>query len=170
MIHVYTGEGKGKTTAAFGLALRFIGVGGRVEVVQFMKGRKEVGEFQAQKKVKGLAVHQFGRPDFVNLLSPKKIDFELAEEGLKLARKIAGGKSPPDLLVLDEANVAMHYCLLSTREVLAFMKSVPESVELVLTGRGAPKEIILAADLVTEMREVAHPYRKGAGARKGVEY
>lgn len=170
MIHVYTGEGKGKTTAAFGLALRFIGVGGRVEVVQFMKGRKEVGEFQAQKKIKGLSVHQFGRPDFVNPLSPKKIDFELAKEGLKLAKKIVKGKSPPDLLVLDEANVAMHYGLLSAKDVLAFMESVPKNVELVLTGRNAPKEIMQAADLVTEMREVLHPFAGGVRARKGVEY
>ena len=169
MIHVYTGEGKGKTTAAFGLALRMVGAGRRAVVVQFLKGRQDVGEFQAQKKFAGLEVRQFGRADFVNPMKPEPIDFELAREGLKFAERLVKEK-PPGLLVLDEANVAMHYGLLSTKEVLEFIQTVPPTTELVFTGRNAPKEIIARADLVTEMKEVSHPYRKGVGARKGVEY
>ena len=169
MIHVYTGTGKGKTTAAFGLALRAIGNRKKVVVIQFMKGRKDVGEFKIQRRLKGLKVHQFGRPDFVDPMNPEKIDFELAAEGLKFAKKVLK-EEKPDLLILDEANVAMHYGLLPTSDVLAFIKSVPSSVELVLTGRDAPKEIIEMADLVTEMKEIAHPYRKGVKARRGIEY
>lgn len=170
MIHVYTGDGKGKTTAAFGLALRAIGNNSRVIVIQFMKGRKDVGEFKIQKKLEGLEVHQFGRPEFIDPLNPMKIDFELASEGLRFAKKIVEARKKPSLLILDEANVAMHYGLLSTKEVLAFIKRVPKSVELVLTGRDAPQEVIAVADLVTEMREVSHPYKKGVKARRGVEY
>lgn len=169
-MHVYTGEGKGKTTAAFGLALRAVGSGNKAVVIQFMKGRKDVGEFKIQKRLRGLEVHQFGRPDFIDPMAPKKIDFDLAAEGLHFARQIIARRPKPNLLILDEANVAMHYGLLSERDVLAFIKKVPKSVELVLTGRYAPKKIIAAADLVTEMKEIAHPYRKGTKARRGIEF
>jgi cob(I)alamin adenosyltransferase len=169
MIHVYTGEGKGKTTAAFGLALRALGTGRKVVVVQFLKGRKDVGEYKLGNKLQGMEVHQFGRPDFVDPLKPLPIDFELAQEGLKFARKCMEA-NPPDLLILDEINVALKFGLLKLGDVLALMRKAPKSMELVLTGRYAPKEVVEKADLVTEMKEVSHPFQEGVPAREGVEF
>ena len=169
MIHVYTGEGKGKTTAAFGLALRALGSGKKVVIVQFMKGRKDVGEYKMGKKLQGMEVHLFGRAELVDPLQPLSIDFELAQEGLRFAKKRIEEK-PPDLLILDEVNVAIKFGLLNVNDVLAFMRNTPASVELVLTGRHAPKEIIEKADLVTEMKEISHPFEEGVPAREGVEF
>ena len=169
MIHVYTGEGKGKTTAAFGLALRALGSGKKVVIVQFMKGRKDVGEYKMGKKLQGMEVHLFGRAELVDPLQPLPIDFELAQEGLRFAKKRLEEK-PPDLLILDEVNVALKFGLLKVNDVLAFMRNTPASVELVLTGRHAPKEIVEKADLVTEMKEVSHPFEEGVPAREGVEF
>jgi len=169
MIQVYTGEGKGKTTAAFGLALRALGNGKKVVIVQFMKGRKDVGELKMGAKLQGLEIHQFGRPEFVDPMNPLPIDFELAKEGLKFAQRALKEKKP-DLLILDEVNVALKFGLLKTADVLALLKSAPKNMEIVLTGRGAPKEIIEKADLVTEMKEVTHPFESGVPAREGVEF
>ncbi len=169
MIHVYTGEGKGKTTAAFGLAMRALGSGKKVVVVQFLKGRKDVGEYKLGNKLQGMEVHQFGRLDFVDPLKPLPIDFELAQEGLKFARKQME-ENPPDLLILDEINVALKFGLLKLGDVLALMRKAPKSMELVLTGRYAPQEVIEKADLVTEMKEVSHPFAEGVPAREGVEF
>lgn len=169
MIEVYTGEGKGKTTAAFGLALRALGNGKKVVIVQFMKGRKDVGEFRMGAKLQGLEIHQFGRPEFVDPMNPLPIDFELAKEGLKFAQRVLKERAP-DLLILDEVNVALKFGLLKTSDVIALLKGAPKSMEIVLTGRGAPKEIIEKADLVTEMKEVSHPFHEGVPAREGVEF
>lgn len=169
MIHVYTGEGKGKTTAAFGLALRAVGSGKKVVVVQFLKGRKDVGEYKMGNKLQGMEVHQFGRPDFVDPLKPLPIDFELAQEGLRFAKKCMEEK-PPDLLILDEVNVALKFGLLKVNDVLALMRNAPVKMELVLTGRHAPAEVIEKADLVTEMKEISHPFEEGVPAREGVEF
>ena len=169
MIQVYTGEGKGKTTAAFGLALRALGNGKKVVILQFMKGRKDVGEFKMGTKIQGLEIHQFGRPEFVDPMNPLPIDFELAKEGLKFAQRVLKERKH-DLLILDEVNVALKFGLLKTVDILALMKSAPKTMEVVLTGRGAPKEVIEKADLVTEMKEVSHPFQEGVPAREGVEF
>ncbi len=169
MIQVYTGEGKGKTTAAFGLALRALGNGKKVVILQFMKGRKDVGEFKMGTKIQGLEIHQFGRPEFVDPMNPLPIDFELAKEGLKFAQRVLKERKH-DLLILDEVNVALKFGLLKTVDILALMKSAPKTMEVVLTGRGAPKEVIEKADLVTEMKEVSHPFESGVPAREGVEF
>jgi cob(I)alamin adenosyltransferase len=164
MIHVYTGNGKGKTTAAIGLALRAFGRGKRVRIIQFMK-KGEYGEIIALKTL-GIEVEQFGRPELVDIDNPTEADFEQAEMAVKRAMEAV---SECDLLILDEINVALDFGLIEMREVLEIMEK-SEGTELVLTGRNARKEVIDAADYVTEMREIKHPYSKGMGAREGVEY
>jgi cob(I)alamin adenosyltransferase len=167
LVHVYTGNGKGKTTASFGLAVRAIGHGIRVCIVQFMKGRK-YGELKAAKRL-GIEIEQYGRDKFVNRNKPAEVDVKLAKKGWERAKEaISGGEY--GLVILDEINVAMYFKLLDVSEVVKFIKSKPPHVELVLTGRYAPDEITAIADYVTEMKEVKHPYQKGITSRKGVEW
>lgn len=169
LVEVYTGNGKGKTSAAFGLALRAIGRGLSVYVIQFIKGGFDYGELYVLKDFPNLTLRAFGRGKFVTATPPEKEDIRLAEEALRLAREVVGnGKF--DIVILDEINVALKLKLISLEEVLKVVKSKPKSVELVLTGRDAPDEIVQAADLVTEMREVKHPFNKGLPARKGIEF
>jgi len=166
MIHVYTGNGKGKTTAAFGLAMRARGHGKKVAVVQFMKG-VEYGEVKSARKL-GIEVYQFGRKEFVDPKAPTELDFKLAKEALKKAEELLKGDY--DLVILDEVNVTVYFGLLKADEVLRILKEKNEKMEVVLTGRYAPEEFLNEADLVTEMREIKHYYRKGILAREGVEY
>lgn len=166
MIHVYTGNGKGKTTAALGLAVRASGAGLRVYFVQFIKGRC-YSELTALKKIKNIKVEQFGRGCFIKK-KPLSKDVELAENGLrKIERLIADRKY--DVIILDEVNVALKLGILKVGKVLDLIKIVPKSVEIVLTGRGALKEIIKEADLVSEIKEVKHYYNSGTKARIGIE-
>jgi cob(I)alamin adenosyltransferase len=164
-VQVYTGEGKGKTTAAFGLALRAVGRGLKVKVIQFLKGR-ETGEALAASRA-GIEVEQHGSPAWVNLKNPSPADIERAQRGLAAA---AEALRTVDLLVLDEANVALSAGLLQLDDVLALLEARPEGVEVVLTGRGAPVELVKVADLVTEMLAIKHPYSLGVAAREGIEY
>jgi cob(I)alamin adenosyltransferase len=170
LIYLYTGEGEGKTTNAFGMAMRAVGQGYRVVVVQFMKGRgDEIGEYRIQERLKPLyEVHQFGRKEFIDFKNPTKEDYELAWKGLEFAVKAL--ESEPKLLILDEINLAVHFNLLRLKDVLLLLEKVPPETTVVLTGRRAPKELIDMADLVTEMSLVKHPYEKGISARKGLEY
>ncbi len=169
-IHVYTGDGEGKTTTALGLALRAIGHKHRVVVVQFLKGRKYVGEYKIKDMLKPYyEIHQFGRRAFIDINKPTKEDRRRAERAFSFARRIVNEKKP-DLLVLDEINLAMHADLISSDEVLDWLRNVPKEITVVLTGRNAPKKIIDVADLVTIMRNVKHPYQKGMPAEEGVEY
>jgi len=169
MVQVYTGDGKGKTTAALGLALRAIGHGLKVYMIQFMKGDPEYGELRAVKNLPNFVVRQYGRPDFVDRKSPSAVDIRLAQEGLAHAREvIASGEY--DLVILDEINVALDFKLIDLQEVLALIESRPREIELVLTGRCAPQQVLQAADLVTEMREVKHYFRCGRGSRDGIEH
>jgi len=169
LVQVYTGNGKGKTSAAFGLALRAVGRGLRVFIVQFIKGGFDYGELYVVDKLPNLTLKAFGRGKFVTEKPAGKEDVELASEALALAEEeVRGGRY--DVVVLDEVNVALSLKLISVEKVLRLMKEKPKHVELVLTGRDAPEEIVEAADLVTEMREVKHPYKKGFPARKGIEY
>ncbi len=169
MIHVYTGDGKGKTTAALGLGLRAAGHGQRVLMIQFMKGRTNYGELEAAKLIPGFTIVQFGRPDFVDKNNPDPRDIEGAREALGYAGEAMKLRSC-DILILDELNVALDFGLVTLDQARELISSKPEETELVITGRNAPQELIELADLVTEMREVRHYYRKGVPARKGIEH
>jgi len=169
LVQVYTGDGKGKTSAAFGLALRAIGRGLKVYIIQFIKGGFDYGELYVVDKLPNITLKAFGRGKFVTQQPPSEEDVRLAEEALQLAEKtIKSGEY--DLVILDEINVALNLKLISLEKVLELIKGKPKHVELVLTGRYAPKEVIDAADLVTEMREVKHPFKKGCQAREGIEF
>lgn len=169
-VHLYTGSGEGKTLTAIGAAIRAIGHGFKVVIVQFMKGRKDVGEYMFMKSLKPRCeVYQFGRREFVDLHNPQPVDYELARAGLEFARRIIKRKKP-DVLILDEINLAVATGLLKAEEVLQLLEEAKNCMLVILTGRGAPKELIEAADLVTEMREVKHPLRLGIEARRGIDY
>jgi cob(I)alamin adenosyltransferase len=169
MFEVYTGDGKGKTTAALGLALRATGHGWNVLVIQFMKGNPDYGEITAAKGVKGLTVVQTGLPTFVEKGNPSAMDLSEAARGMKLARE-ALGSGRYRLVVLDEINVAVDYGLVKLDDALALIDACPENVELVFTGRGAKPAVLERADLVSEIREVKHPYQKGFVSRVGIDY
>jgi cob(I)alamin adenosyltransferase len=169
LVQVYTGNGKGKSSAAFGLALRAIGRGLKVYIIQFIKGGFDYGELYIVDKLPNLTLKAFGRGRFVTEKPPGKVDLKLAEEALALAEKVVKS-GEYDIVILDEINVALNLNLIKIEKVAELIKNKPKHVELVLTGRYAPDEIVEAADLVTEMREVKHPYNKGFQARKGIEY
>jgi cob(I)alamin adenosyltransferase len=168
-IHLYTGEGEGKTTNALGLALRAVGHGYKVIIIQFMKGRKNVGEYKVKEKLgSNYEIYQFGRRKFIDLYNPGHEDIAMAQEALKFAGKQL--KRKPKLLILDEINLAAAFKLIDVKDVLELLEKIPEETTVVLTGRRAPEELIKQADLVTEMLEVKHPMAKGVHARKGIEY
>jgi cob(I)alamin adenosyltransferase len=169
LVQVYTGNGKGKTSAAFGLALRAAGRGLRVYIVQFIKGGFDYGEMYVVDKVPNVTLKAFGRGKFVTAKPPDREDIKLAKEALEFARKVVKS-GECDVVILDEINVALSLGLIGLGDVLMLIKARPVHVELVLTGRSAPEEIVQLADLVTEMKEVKHPYSKGLPARKGIEY
>ena len=168
LIQVYTGDGKGKTTAAIGQAIRAVGQGARVIMIQFMKGR-EYGEMKAIKNIDNFEVHQFGRDEFVDKEDPDQIDIEFAQKGLERAREIVT-EGQCDLLILDEINVAIDFKLISVENVLELIVKKPQHMELILTGRNGPKEFLKLAHLVTEMKEIKHPYQQGIEMRKGIDY
>lgn len=168
-VQVYTGNGKGKTTAAVGQAIRAIGHGAKVVMIQFMKGSWNYGELIMASKIPNFTVIQYGRDVFVNKHSPHPVDIKLAWKGLKKAERIMEN-GECDMLILDEVNVAMDFHLLRVEDVLTLIDKRPRHMELVLTGRYAPQAIIDQADLVTEMQEVKHHYQKGITAREGIEY
>ncbi|MGC8787097.1 MAG: cob(I)yrinic acid a,c-diamide adenosyltransferase [Anaerolineae bacterium] len=169
LIQVYTGDGKGKTTAALGLALRAAGHGLRVYIVQFMKGWPHYGELLALAAQPNITLVQFGRPSFVNREHPDPEDVRLAQEAYQRSLDLLTN-GQYDVVILDEINVALDYGLISLEQVLALLDAKPPHVELVLTGRNAHPRVIERADLVTEMREVKHPYRLGIEGREGIEY
>jgi cob(I)alamin adenosyltransferase len=165
----YTGNGKGKTTAALGLALRAVGHRFRVLMIQFLKGGISYGELTAAKKLAPyLTIIPSGREEFVNKKNPHPEDLRLAREGWERAKRgLRSGKY--QVIILDEINVAVAYGLIPLREVLAMVKRKPANTELILTGRWARPEVLKVADLVTEMREKKHYYRKGIESRVGIE-
>ncbi len=168
-IHIYTGDGKGKTTAALGLALRAAGSGLRTVIVQFMKGQ-HYSELDSVKMLGGLvSIEQYGHPSFCRITDPPDPeDVKRAHAALDRIHEIMDMHAC-DVLVADEIVTAMKFGFISEGDVLGFMKKKPEGMELVLTGRGATERLMNAADLVTEMRDVSHYYRKGIEARKGIE-
>ncbi|MBR9683589.1 cob(I)yrinic acid a,c-diamide adenosyltransferase [Candidatus Woesearchaeota archaeon] len=199
-IHVYTGDGKGKTTAALGIALRAIGQGLKVFIIQFMKGGAYTGEFISAKSfLPNLEIIQFGRPCLkeqkqlqlknISLDNPRFnfvreeiecgdcrycfLNDDIQKDYVEKAFKKAYeiiNQDQHHLVILDEINLALSYGFLETERVLALLKNKSLSTELILTGRNAPSKLIEAADLVTEMKMHKHYYNKGIPARKGIEY
>ena len=167
-IHVYTGPGKGKTTAALGLGLRATGAGYKVYMIQFMKGRR-YNEINSLDNIPNFNIVQYGRDEFVNKNNPEKIDIDLAKKGFNHAKEIIESKKY-DIVILDEINVAIDFNLIKLEDLLKIINEKPESVELVLTGRYANSEIIKLADIVTEMLEIKHPYHIGIEAREGIDF
>jgi cob(I)alamin adenosyltransferase len=169
LIHVYTGDGKGKTSAALGLAVRAAGHGWRTYMGQFLKGQ-EYGELETAKLLTGrLTIEQYGKPSFVHMKKATPEDVRLAQEGLARACQ-AMLSAEYDIVVLDEINVALYFDLLTVEDVLSVIDKKPGDVELVLTGRRVPYEILARADYITVMQEVKHPYQQGTTARKGIEF
>ncbi|MFQ6108173.1 MAG: cob(I)yrinic acid a,c-diamide adenosyltransferase [Candidatus Aminicenantales bacterium] len=168
-IQIYTGKGKGKTTAALGLALRAAGYGMRVYIGQFLKGQT-YGELQAAKKLAPfIKIEQYGRKGFIHVTkNPDEEDMRRAKKGLRrcLAAMLSGQYR---IIILDEINVAVYFNILSEKEVHEFLDQKPPEVEVVLTGRYAPSSFIRRADLVTEMKEKKHYFAKGVRARDGIE-
>lgn len=169
MIQIYTGNGKGKTTAALGLGLRAVGHGLKVIMIQFMKGEINYGELEAVKHLPDFKIEQYGRPDFVNPENPDKEDIRLAEQALKRAAKVIKNKEF-DIVILDEINVAVSFGLIKAEKVIELIKNTSKKTELILTGRYMPEEFIKYADLISEVREIKHHFQTGIPARKGIEY
>ena len=166
-IHVYTGDDKGKTTAALGLALRAIGAGYQVYIVQFMKGQ-DYSELTSLKKIKEITLKRFGQKSFVHGRGTKK-DKELAQKGMAWARRVLKSRRF-DVIILDEVLVAVFFKLISEQDLFSVVKNKPKNVELILTGRRATPKIKALADYVTEMREIKHPFKTGLMARRGIEH
>lgn len=169
---VYTGKGKGKTTAALGLALRATGYDKKICMIQFIKGSWHYGEMDSSKKLEpGFEMVAVGK-GFVGIIddkSPKEDHEKVAKEAIKISNeKIQSGKY--DIVILDEINYAVNLNLISVDKVLKLIKSKPESVDLVLTGNYAKEEVVDIADLVTEMKEIKHPFQKGIKAKKGIDF
>jgi cob(I)alamin adenosyltransferase len=168
-VQVFTGDGKGKTTAALGAAIRALGQGRRVYIVFFMKGEYPYGEHNILAQLDNVELAGFGSLDFVDPASVGPEDREQAQMALSAAREaMLSGKY--DILVLDEINVAVAFKLLPLAEVIKLIKDKPPRVELILTGRKAAPEVIKMADLVTECLKIKHPYDEGVEARRGIEY
>jgi cob(I)alamin adenosyltransferase len=167
-VQVYTGNGKGKTTASLGAALRAIGHGWNVVMIQFMKGRL-YGEIITSGKLEGLLIEQHGRDEFVDPENPEKVDIDLARGGWARAKELYKEENL-DMLILDEINVAVSFGLISAEEVIEFIDNKPDRLELILTGRYADQRIIDRADTVTEMEEIKHHYQRGIKSRKGIEF
>ena len=165
-VQVYTGNGKGKTTASLGLALRAAGAGLSVYIVQFLK-QGDYSEIKALSRFKTITVEQYGAGNFVKG-TPSDEDVAAGAAGyLKLCEILK--QNSHDLVIAEEANVAVMFNLISEKQLLALMEMKPENVELVITGRGATDAVIERADLVTEMKEIKHYYKKGVTARVGIE-
>lgn len=169
MIHIYTGNGKGKTTAALGLAMRAAGHGLSVIMIQFMKGKIDYGELKSAKHLPNFTIEQYGRPDFVSPDKPDKEDIRLARVAFARAQEVTMSTGF-DIVILDEINVAVNYGLVESKDVIALLKEKPAKVTLVLTGRYMPEEFVPYADLITECRELKHYFSKGVKAQKGSEY
>lgn len=169
LLIVNTGKGKGKTTAAMGLAFRAVGHGMRVCIIQFIKGRWKYGELEAAKRFADLLeVHVLGR-GFTWASENLAEDTRVAQEAWKFAREVlASGRH--DVVILDELTYLIKYGMVDEAEVLETLRDRPAAIHVVVTGRDAPRGLVEAADLVTEMRSVKHPYDEGVEAQKGIEY
>jgi len=169
LVQIFTGDGKGKTSAALGAVLRALGNGLRVYFVFFMKGDYPYGERNILSQLPNIKVASFGGRSFVDPANVKPEDKEQAGQALAAARKamLSGNY---DMVVLDEVNVAVVWKLVELDEVIKLLKDKPPNVELILTGRKADAKLVQLADLVTEMLKIKHPYDEGVAARRGIEY
>lgn len=166
LVHIYTGDGKGKSTAAFGLAVRASGAGLKVLIHQFIKG-KSYCEIGVLKAIPNIKVKQCGMGCFIKK-GPSLRDIECARAGLADVRlDIMSGRF--DLVILEEINIALHLKLIRIDDVIDIIRFRPKNVELILTGRNCPKALYRCADYITDMREVKHPYQKGITSRRGIE-
>ncbi len=166
-IHVYTGKGKGKTTAAFGVALRAALSGKKVFIGQFVKNM-QYNETKIENYLDNIKIKQFGRGCFI-IENPEEADIEAAKKGLdECGLLLSNGEY--DLIILDEINIALYYKLLRVSDVINALKNKAPKVEVVLTGRYAPEELIEMADLVTEMVEIKHYYKQGVTSRSGIDH
>jgi cob(I)alamin adenosyltransferase len=170
LIHVYTGNGKGKTTAALGTALRAAGHGLKVLIIQFMKQQDSIGEMKALAGTDlPITIKQFGQRVFFKSRACEPMDIHIAHQGLQFFREAMESETY-DLIVLDEIIMAIYFGLLKQKEVIDLIQTRPSHLHLLLTGRKATKKLKDLADLVTEMKEVKHYYRRGVHAQKGLEY
>lgn len=169
LIQVYTGDGKGKTTAALGVALRASGWDLKIAIVQFIKGNKEIGEWKAIENLKNIDIFQFLDDKKLFIENPEERHIEPARLALKKAGDLLNSKKY-DIIILDEINNAVFYELIPLVEVMDLLNQKPPDVELILTGRNVHRAIKDAAHLVTEMKQIKHPYLDGMVARKGIEY
>lgn len=169
LLQIYTGTGKGKTTAALGVALRAAGRGAQTLVIQYMKDDPEYGEFKSAKFLPGFELKQVGRDSFVNFQNPDPIDVKMVEDGWTLAKESILSKKY-DLVILDEINVALAYKLLAVEEVSEFLRVNKGHTEVICTGRGAPEELIKIADLVTDMENKKHYFFAGVESRDGIDH
>lgn len=168
-VHVITGPGKGKTTAAFGLALRAAGHGLKVCIVQFMKTGETTGEVIAVRDIEGIKVAQFGTGKFLGSSAASDDDLRSAGKAVSCAKRMASS-GRCDLLILDEVNVAAFFGLVSEKEILDVLESRVDGVEVVMTGRSAPDAFVQYADYVSYIDTVKHPFENGLSARKGIEW
>jgi cob(I)alamin adenosyltransferase len=169
LVEVFTGDGKGKTLAALGIALRALGHGLRVYIVFFMKGDFPYGEQKVLSELSNCTVERFGFQDFTDADNVKAEEKEEARKALEAARK-AMLSLEYDVVILDEVNVAIAWKLIDVDDVVKLIRDKPENVELVLTGRYADSKLIELCDLVTDMVKVKHPYDRGILSRKGIDY
>jgi cob(I)alamin adenosyltransferase len=169
LVQVFTGDGKGKTTAALGTVIRAAGHGLKVFIVFFMKGKYDYGEYRTLARLPNVNIASFGLRQFTDPANIKPAEIEQARLALAAAREAVLSKNY-DLVVLDEVNVALGFNLIELDEVVKLIREKPPNVELILTGRRADSTIVELADLVTEMVKVKHPFDKGIKARKGIEY
>jgi cob(I)alamin adenosyltransferase len=169
LVQIFTGDGKGKTSAAIGTVIRALGHGLKVYIAFFMKGDYLYGERKILSELSGVTLESFGSHEFIDPENVKPGEKEAAREALAAARKaMLGGEY--DLVVLDEVNLAVAFNLLELGEVLGLIEDKPEGVELILTGRQANTELVRIADLVTECLKIKHPYDRGVEGREGIEY
>ncbi len=169
LVYIFTGDGKGKTSAALGVVLRALGHGLRAHITYFMKGDYPYGERNILSKLPNVTMASFGSLEFVDPTNVKPEEIEQARQALAAAREamLSGNY---DLVVLDEVNVAVAWKLVELDEVIRLISDKPQNVELILTGRYADTKLVQMADLVTEMLKIKHPYDKGIMARRGIEY
>lgn len=169
LVQIYTGDGKGKTTAALGLAFRAAGHGARVVIIRFMKSWNGFGELNIIPKLKNITLIHTGMPKCVQFGTETDWDATEAQKGFRLAKKYAAPQMC-DMLILDEITWAISHKLLKTEDLLNLIENKPRELEIVITGRNASKELIEKADLVSEIKEIKHPLSQGIKARKGIEY
>jgi cob(I)alamin adenosyltransferase len=169
LVTVYTGEGKGKTTAALGTAVRALGQGFKVYICFFLKGDYPYGEKNSLSKLPNVTLANFGLENFVNPSQPKEEEMAQARQALAASREAILSDNY-DLVILDEINVAAAFNLIKVEDIIQLIKEKPAHLELILTGRKADPKVIQMADLVTEMLKIKHPYDQGIPGRRGIEY